>query len=351
MGATEQEGMKTIRPLLINLAVLATTILIFLIAAETAIRLTTLETDNEPVILTYSDNPLLLYENAVNASAVVDGVTFSTNSHGMRYGEIALKKEPKIRRIALLGDSVAFGHGLPYNESFGAILEQSLNNGKKEKYEVLNFAVEGYGTLEQVETLRSKALDFKPDFVIITYVLNDPEISTSLQSYFSQHPRDQERICKIHAINLPIPCPARDFVDSLRLPDFIYGKIIAVQSKVEGDYFTLAHQDESLWGSVTSSYSILANLTQERDIPVVVVIFPLFVPDQDYRWEWIHEMVELEAREQGFQVLDLLDPLQKAGIENVAIHRKDPLHPNANGNKIAAAEIEIFLREEKLIPS
>jgi len=98
-----------------------------------------------------------------------------TNSFGMRGPEYTLEKGIDTYRIILLGDSFAFGWGVEENESFASVLETNLNAVFKghPKIEILNLAVPGYSTFQEVRLFMEKGLCFSPDAVLLYFVEND----------------------------------------------------------------------------------------------------------------------------------------------------------------------------------
>ncbi len=98
------------------------------------------------------------------------------NSGGFRGKDYPLKKDKNTFRIAVLGDSFAFGFEVNDNQTFEYLLEQQLNQMNLSKhYEIMNFAVPGYDAKREVRRFFDKAIKYHPDLVILFYFLNDYE--------------------------------------------------------------------------------------------------------------------------------------------------------------------------------
>lgn len=118
-----------------------------------------------------SKDTLLGYELRPNAHRK----NIRINADGFRGREYDRKVSGGITRIALLGDSEAFGKLLKEGETISGSLERLLNKESDSRsFEVLNFGVSGYNTLKELRLLEKKVIDFNPSIVILYYVLNDP---------------------------------------------------------------------------------------------------------------------------------------------------------------------------------
>jgi hypothetical protein len=105
-----------------------------------------------------------------NLSTVAFGVPLRTNSLGFRGPEwtVAPTGRP---RIALIGDSHAFGYGVPYEDSIGPRLARLLGPGA----ETLVFAAPGYGSVQERALVHEQVWRFAPDLLIVYGTANDAD--------------------------------------------------------------------------------------------------------------------------------------------------------------------------------
>jgi hypothetical protein len=94
------------------------------------------------------------------------------NSLGYRDVEHTKVKPAGVFRIAVLGDSFTEARQVDIEETFWKRLEARLDRRREfegRRIEVLNFGVGGYGTAQQLLTLKLHALDFSPDLVVLAF--------------------------------------------------------------------------------------------------------------------------------------------------------------------------------------
>jgi hypothetical protein len=122
-----------------------------------------------------SENSVVSIKN--KSFSVTAEVEYRVNAMGLRGPETPVEKPAGRRRVAVLGDSIAFGYWVAEKDAFPHQLEELLNEvkGAEPSFEALNFGVPGYNLDQEIEVLRAKALATAPDLVVIAFCLNDLE--------------------------------------------------------------------------------------------------------------------------------------------------------------------------------
>lgn len=99
---------------------------------------------------------------------------YRTNSQGFRgTKEYEFVPPDNCFRVVVQGDSVTLGHGVKDNETYSCILEEMLRKDGI-KAEVINMAISGFGTAEELIQFHEVAKKYRPDLVILGFFQNDP---------------------------------------------------------------------------------------------------------------------------------------------------------------------------------
>jgi lysophospholipase L1-like esterase len=114
------------------------------------------------------------------------------NNAGVRDDEEIGPKAPGERRIVILGDSLVLSVQVPFQQTFGELLEQRLNLPAKagsHRYRVINAGVQGYGPVEELLFFRNVVRHLQPDVVLVTvFVGNDAEEAIASESKLVARP-------------------------------------------------------------------------------------------------------------------------------------------------------------------
>jgi hypothetical protein len=99
------------------------------------------------------------------------------NSDGLRDREHARQKPAGVVRVALLGDSYAEALQVAQESAFWSVAEKHLRDScaglAGREVEFVNFGVSGYGTAQELFTLRERAWAYEPDVVLLAVTTNN----------------------------------------------------------------------------------------------------------------------------------------------------------------------------------
>jgi lysophospholipase L1-like esterase len=284
-----------------------------------------------------SKNPILLYEYRPNYSIDYHGSEIKINSDGLRDREYNISKPKNTTRIAVVGDSVAFGFLVNNSDSFPKQLERILNSGHRSvNYEVMNFGTMSYGSVEEAEVIANKTLKYHPDIIIIQYALNDPIMSPN--PYLSAKNIGE---CNIYGTSARIPCWVNSVILKSKFLTFIIGKLSDIYFSFN-DYFRSLYDDKESWSNVKNSLNKISRISRENHIKVVIFMFPVFKDMKNYKWVDLDNKVLAEAKKNGIPTFDLLD--EYTGY-NESLLSYDSLHPTKYGHNLAAGFIKKRLAE------
>ena len=176
--------MKKLKNLTLNLGLTVTTLIFTITVGEIGLRIAGIKSppplridleldDNSPY--TFKD-PYRGWGGNPNGKSFWNGEgipsEINMNSGGFRDYERSKTKPKNGFRIALLGDSFTEAIHVKLEDTHGAIIEQNLQQCpvlKDRKVEVMNFGVQGYGTAQELMTLRHHVWDYSPDLVMLVF--------------------------------------------------------------------------------------------------------------------------------------------------------------------------------------
>ncbi|MDP7081571.1 MAG: GDSL-type esterase/lipase family protein [Candidatus Undinarchaeales archaeon] len=280
------------------------------------------------------------YDNRVNATFVhmYDGDPYDTlppdqrmvyriNSIGMRGPDRFPDMSDDVVRIMVLGDSFAFGEGVTLDEAFPSRLEKSLQEQVKVgvRYQVLNAALSGYGTADELARLRDYSQLMRPHVVVVAFTLNDPIPESDMVPFEND------------LMNLMATANSTRGSASA-LYDLISDRRSDRQrtSEIEAWYRSFyVGERADRWERSSGDLAAMAVYCREHDIELIVAVLPLIYRLDDHPFTDIHGKVTGFCREQGIQVVDMLPVLKGIPDQELWIHPTDH-HPNARAHGMMA---------------
>ena len=249
----------------------------------------------------------------------------------MRDRERTIQRDASSIRIAVVGDSMTFGHWVDSDETYASVLESLLNQSwmsDSASYEVLNFGVGGYSTRDEAVVLKHKVIPWRPDLVLVGYVFNDPEIEPiqPLHRYYQtprwwQYSNLMRGVAKLK----------RDW---------------DIQVHGDGDYFKYIHALPKKWMSVIEAFWEMKDTANKAGFNVGVIIWPDLGGSgwEVYAYHDIHRQVTDLAKANNFRVIDLYEAF--SGHNPKDLRASDRVHANRLGHSLAAKAIHEALVNE-----
>ena len=255
------------------------------------------------------------------------------NSMGFDDEEWQQEKSPGVFRIVLIGDSVAQGQGVTRKARFSSVFEKLWNSSpSRPQIEVLNLAISGYSTTQQLTVLQETAMALGPDLIWWSYVLNDPA-----------HPLFHDGNGELGRYY---------YRPTWRGGHYIYEKLFEAR---ENHLRKSCGQEFHEVLHCVYREQVVINLAEighvVGDTPVLFTIHPLLPQNStfpDYPHARIHQDLADMARGFGYTTIDLSLAFEGRRGESLAVDNGqpwyDPWHPNAEGHALKAeylrAEIE-----------
>lgn len=256
------------------------------------------------------------------------------NALGYREREIVLPKPEGTYRIAVVGDSFAYGQGIPREARFSDRLEAALNDGAGagRVYEVLNFGRPGTATEDQIEMLRDAVLDTDPDFVLLQWYRNDVEGPSLEGRPLPQRflPSDYlERVLHVHSALFYVVTLAWNQLRAAFNGEDAYA-----------DYMRERFADPESPDSLAAGARLdeFVSLAQARGVPVGIVTFPVLFAGDEFGYLRDRVMAFCEAR--ALPCLDLEPAFAEHGDRRALWVDRFDSHPGPEANAIAAEQIE-----------
>lgn len=281
-----------------------------------------------------SENPQIAYEYLPNIE-YRKGYKF--NEEGLRDRTYPLEKTPKTIRIIVLGDSTTAGNGVDnIDDVYVKQLERLLNlRYENVTFQVLNFGVSGYHTLQEVELLRTKGLKYKPDYVLLGFCVNDFDLNVDGNIY--------ERLLTSNKMSA-LSVTGLLFFDSLmkksRLAFVLYHRLsqFIPSSKSKKNPY-VEYESNFLKGksTVEVGLNMLSDLQKMNGFESLIFILPALDSNFDnYKYQEIHDKVkEITQKIPNMSAIDLREDFQRIN-NDPEIFAIDNVHFNPYGNRIIA---------------
>jgi len=257
------------------------------------------------------------------------------NTLGFREREFETRKSNHVYRIAVIGDSFAFGQGIEESKRFSNLVEESLNKGARgDRYEVLNFGRPGTATVDHLAVLEEVVMKVDPDFVLLQWYVNDFEYNyrgrpsrspliPAKELHFILH----RSSALYYLLNRQWRSVSKSLTHSGSYADYMFRRFGNPESTDSRKTMTALRK--------------FIRLCKARQISTGIVLFPdLANLGNDYPYGYLHNRVVQVCLEEGVKYLDLR-PVFARSVEKASalwVNRFDS-HPGVLANRLAAEHL------------
>lgn len=256
-------------------------------------------------------------------------VPYHINSYGLRGPEIPVKKQPGSYRVVCLGDSLTFGEGVKYADTYPAQLQARLAAAMPDRLvEVLNAGVQTHATGDEAALFLLRCSQFQPDLVVLGFYLND---ATDVRQTVHQNDQwtkswDSSALSRVS-----------------RLWDIFARVRRARQLQDEFLEATRAGFDSARWSDCKTILRGMEKISREDGFRFVIVVFPVFWQlDGGYPFAEIHTKIAAFCDQAGIECVDLLETYRNRPSQSLWVHPTDR-HPNEIAHHLAAKRIASYL--------
>lgn len=276
-------------------------------------------------------------------------IEIKINSKGLRDDEHSYSKDNDTTRILAIGDSVTFGAGVKFEDTFLKKLEDKFINAGY-KIEVIKAGINSYEFEQEYIFYTEEGYKYSPDVLLVGIVLNDAgkvDVNKIKERYFGGGMLSYQSIKEFFRNN----CYSCNF--------FLFNTIV-LKNKVLGrggdyndQYF---HHVYDLWEGESWDYTKkqmgdLVEFVNSKNTQVVFVIFPYTQQFSNSKLNWgelPQETITGFGKEMDIMVIDLMPYLDMPDYEENYLFM-DTVHLNEKGNEIVADAIYLELVDKGLI--
>ena len=277
------------------------------------------------------------------------------NSLSIRHGEISIPKPAGTKRILYLGDSIPWDRGGFVDQSRTALQKQG-------SYEIINAAVQGYTSYQEVLFYEKYLQPIQPDLVIWTYCLND---NYTFLHHFNE--KAQMLWTKEAEASLKLNSSWDLLLSKSYILTRLHMAFLAQPEQYQKTGHTIFSWQDSIdfniawkkysWKNHEQQIIKLKKILETQNAALAVVIFPyepqLLIQDSEKHIDYITKpqqyLTDL-CRKYSIPCLDLYPTFAERYAQKATLYR-DGIHLNSDGHVLATQEILSFLHNAELLPT
>lgn len=298
-----------------------------------------------PVLYVYDDAKLWALAPNHRAQAPSLRVEYRIDSHGYRDEDVAFAKPAQGFRVLVLGDSIVFGQGVAFEQTFSERIQSALSDALPGRVvEAIDTAVPGYNVHQYDVIAAGEGARLDPDLVLIGLCKNDVvdaediEILRRLAREKLDYRADlRTRLRRLSAV--------------AHLADGLWLRVAAALGRPapEALRYESGPREERHWSYTERSLRTIAARSRAGGVPLLVAAFPTRSELDSGAPEVPVERLARAVRSEQQHFVDLRAAFVAEQRPPEALFF-DPVHPTALGHAIAAREVLAELERHALLP-
>jgi len=285
----------------------------------------------------YAPDPVLYWKLKPNQNCYtkVDRKSVHINSLGTRGPEFQPAKPPNTFRILCLGDSRTFGWGLSESETYCGVLQLLLqaHAGGGNKIEVINSGVNAWSYPQMQAFFREVGVHYHPDFVVLEganyWTQFGDKNSPEFVGKFMTRVRLKNFLRRFAIYHYFVEVKLHEFYSRYRT------KFIPVDPEHDALFKEQQQQDPD--ALFRDAIEALCRLAKSNNIQPVLLHLPALDESNSTNQSRDFKIKTDVSRRLNVPLIDLMPELGSGG--KALYLEADPVHPNAEGNKIIAQRL------------
>lgn len=246
-----------------------------------------------------------------------------------------------IKRVAVVGDSFAVGHGIDsIDNTFPQLLEKKLGAG----YDVNLIATSGWDSDVETGYLNAYYENMKPrlpKYVVLSYYINDID-------YLLKDPS----VNPDAVFSFPKNPTLAWFVLQYFVPNYIYYNLLQFTSPTRTVNFVErlinAHVDDQVWKEQEATLQEMIDWSKTHDAQMVLLLWPHIAAVQDS--QPATQRVSEFFASQGALVVDMSTVLADKNPRDMTLNRFDT-HPSIAAHELAAQQLYEAIEKAESVPA
>jgi len=264
---------------------------------------------------------------------------YRTNAHGLRDRDRS-SKASGTKRVLVVGDSYTWGYAVAEDEAFPQVAERLFAERGRADIEVINGGMPDYNSRQERALLEKLVPIYQPDAVVLAYVVNDAEPTTSM-------PMAPEELYR-HSTSWFLT----ELAEQLNRRLLRRALLPSAKDNFSSTYLDGFEEHSVKWRDSREAIGEMRDLAAAAGSSFTVLMMPDFTQplDDQYGLRRIHDAVARWGRELTIPVFDLLELFR--GEDHSTLIVPWDGHPNAEAHRrIAAFLVDKGLEDPHLSPS